>query len=94
MPYYDVGDRLECHQHAAKLPTFFLSVTSWSPTSLSTLNPREKYIHLAAMASDTKHLLGRGNKFQSIGGVMMRRSTLNDGQMFGQDYDQFKSNLN
>ena len=48
----------------------------------------------AAMASDTKHLLGRGNKFQSIGGVMMRRSTLNDGQMFGQDYDQFKSNLN
>ena len=49
---------------------------------------------LAAMASDTKHLLGRGNRFQSTGGVMMRRSQLNDGQMFGQDYDQFKSNLN
>jgi len=49
---------------------------------------------LAAMASDTKHLLGRGNRFQATGGVMMRRSQLNDGQMFGQDYDQFKSNLN
>ena len=52
------------------------------------------YIYLAAIASGTNHLLGRGSKFQSIGGVMMRRSKLNDGQMFGQDYDQFKSNLN